>query len=329
MTDVKTILVGTIGQGIMRSADGGESWRRVGIDAGMHSDALVRALGNHPDRPGVVFAGTDKGLYRSEDGGQQWKLLDTAMSGTCVWAMAIDSTDPNLMFAGTGTPDQAGVFRSADGGKTWEQRPVEIAAECPNVGVPRVTGIAIDPNNHRDVWVGLEVDGLRHSADAGDTWELINGTRIPNMDVHNVAVAAGPPHTVVCVVNNDVYTSGDNGGSWDRLGIREVFPLTYPRGIMVKPDDPNVIFVTIGDTTPGQTGTIMRSKDTGKTWEDLPLPVEPNTAMWTVNIQSADPSVVLAGSRYGYLYRSDDGGDSWDKLRREFSEISSVMWLPE
>ena len=51
--------------------------------------------------------------------------------------------------------------------------------------------------------------------------------------------------------------------------------------------------------------------------------------MWTVNIQTADPSVVLAGSRYGYLYRSDDGGDNWSKLRREFSEISSVMWLPE
>ena len=104
MSDVKTVLVGTIGQGIMRSADGGESWRRVGIDAGMHSDALVRTLGNHPRRPGVVFAGTDKGLYHSEDGGQQWKLLDTAMSGACVWALAIDSADPDLMFAGTGTP---------------------------------------------------------------------------------------------------------------------------------------------------------------------------------------------------------------------------------
>ena len=262
MSDVKTILVGTIGQGIMRSADGGESWRRVGIYAGMHSDALVRTLGNHPERPGVVFAGTDKGLYRSEDGGQKWGLLDTTMSGTCVWALAFDSTNPDLMFAGTGTPDPAGVFRSDDGGKTWEQRPVEIAKECPNVGVPRVTGIAIDPQNHRDVWVGLEVDGLRHSADAGDTWESINGAAIPNPDVHNVAVAAGPPHTVVCVVNNDVYTSADNGANWERLGIRDVFPLTYPRGIMVKPDDPNVIFVTIGDTTPGQTGTVMRSKDT-------------------------------------------------------------------
>ena len=59
--------------------------------------------------------------------------------------------------------------------------------------------------------------------------------------------------------------------------------MTYPRGIMVQPGMPNVIFVTIGDSTPGRTGAIMRSKDTGKTWSNLPLPVEPNTAMWAVN----------------------------------------------
>ncbi len=328
MSNVKTVLVGTVGQGIMRSGDGGESWGRAGITSGLHSDALVRDLANHPNRPGIVFAGTDKGLYRSEDAGMNWGLVDTPMSGSSVWAVTVDNADPNLMFAGTGTPNPCGVFRSTDGGKTWEQRPVDIAEECPNVGVPRVTGIAIDPTNHRDIWVGLEVDGLRHSSDAGDTWESINGA-IPNPDVHNVAVTSGPPKTVVVVVNNDVYTSDDNGANWDRLGIREVFPMTYPRGIMVQPEKPNVIFVTIGDTTPGRTGTIMRTKDTGKTWENLSLPVEPNTAMWTVNIQSTDPQVVFAGSRYGYLYRSDDGGDSWNKVWREFSEISSVMWLPE
>jgi hypothetical protein len=38
--------------------------------------------------------------------------------------------------------------------------------------------------------------------------------------------------------------------------------------------------------------------------------------------------VVFAGSRYGYLYRSDDEGDSWTKLWREFSEISSVQTIP-
>ena len=39
-----TILVDTIGQGVLRSADGGETWQRVGIDQGLHSDAFVRCL---------------------------------------------------------------------------------------------------------------------------------------------------------------------------------------------------------------------------------------------------------------------------------------------
>ena len=87
------------------------------------------------------------------------------------------------------------------------------------------------------------------------------------------------------------------------------------------------VFAT-ANTNPGRTGAVMRSKDSGLTWERLPLPVEPNSAIWMVNIQPVDPKVVFAGSRYGYLYRSDDGRDSWTKLWREFSEISSVVWIP-
>ena len=328
MTDVKTILVGTVGQGIMRSADGGENWGRIGIGAGLHSDAMVRTLLNTPTSPEIIFAGTDKGLVRSDDAGKTWHQVDSPMNDYTVWALAADPGDPNLIFAGTGTPTPAALFRSSDAGKTWEKSSMEAAAECPNVGVPRVTGIAVDPMTHSDVWVGLEVDGLRHSSDGGDTWETINGA-IPNPDVHNVAVAGGPPKTVVVVVNNDVYTSTNNGGNWDRLGIKEVFPYTYPRGILVQPGNSNNIFVTIGDSTPGRVGTVMRSQDTGKTWKNLPLPVEPNSAMWVVNAQAAEPQVMFAGSRYGYMYRSEDSGDSWTKLWREFSEISSVLWVPE
>ena len=327
MSNNITILVGTVGQGIMRSTDSGETWRRVGINQGIHSDAMVRVIANDPSKPQTVFAGTDKGLLRSEDAGESWRSVDSPLSDYCVWAIAIDPADPATMFAGTGTPTPAAIFRSTDGGTTWDKRPAEIAEECPAVGVPRVTGIAIDPTNRNSIWVGLEVDGVRRSTDGGDTWTAING-QIPNPDVHNVVVAAGPPKTVVVVVNNDVYTSTDDGANWEPVGIKDVFPWTYPRGIMVQPGSSDTIFLTIGDTTPGSTGTVMRSKDTGKTWERLNLPVDPNSAMWVVNAQPFDPDLIFAGSRYGYLYRSDDAGESWSKLQREFSEISSVLWIP-
>jgi photosystem II stability/assembly factor-like uncharacterized protein len=322
------ILVGTIGQGVMMSADDGGSWTRASVRQGMHSDCIVRALVPDPRRPDVVYAGTDIGLYVSEDRGGRWQLLDTPMSGSMVWSMAIDPVDPNVMFAGTGTPSKPGIYRSTDGGKSWEQRSVDIAADCPNVGIPRPTGIAIDPIDPRHVWVGLEVDGVRHSADGGETWTKVNG-QIPNQDVHNMLVIAGPPKTVFTVVNDDVWRSTDDGKTWQAARAREVFPWHYPRGIAAKPNDPKTVFVTLGDSTPGRVGTVMRSRDAGATWQSLALPVQPNSAVWTVSLPAAAPDTVLAASRYGYLYRSDDGGESWRKLWREFGEVSSICWVAQ
>jgi photosystem II stability/assembly factor-like uncharacterized protein len=322
-----TILVGTIGQGVMMSADDGETWTRASVRQGMHSDAIVKALLADAWRPGVVYAGTDVGLYRSDDSGTQWRLLDTPMSGAMVWSMAIDPVDRNVMFAGTGTPSKPGIYRTTDGGKSWEQLAVDIAAECPNVGSPRPTGIAIDPVDHRHVWVGLEVDGVRHSSDGGETWSKLNG-QIANQDVHNVLVVAGPPKSVFTVVNDDVWRSTDDGVTWQPARAREVFPWHYPRGIAAKPGDPKTIFITLGDTTPGRIGTVMRSRDAGVTWQNLALPAPPNSAVWTISVPASAPDMVFAASRYGYLYRSDDGGDSWRKLWREFGEVSSILWVP-
>jgi len=328
MANKGTILVGTIGQGVMMSADEGESWTRASVRQGMHSDCIVKALLADPRRPGVVHAGTDMGLYRSDDGGGRWRLLDTPMSGSMVWSLAHDPAEPAVMFAGTGTPSKPGIHRTTDGGKTWEHLSVEIAAECPNVGTPRPTGIAVDPVDHRRVWVGLEVDGVRHSADGGDTWTRVNG-QIPNPDVHSVLVIAGPPRTVFTVVNDDVWRSTDDGKTWQATRAREVFPWHYPRCIAAKPDDPRTVFVTLGDSTPGRIGAIVRSRDAGATWQSLPLPVQPNSAMWTISMPASAPDTVFAASRYGYLYRSDDGGESWRKLWRELGEVSSILWVPQ
>jgi photosystem II stability/assembly factor-like uncharacterized protein len=327
MSERGTILVGTVGQGVLRSADGGESWSRVGVGQGMHSDCIVRCLAAHPRQPEVILAGTDLGLYRTDDAGGHWRRLDTPMNGRAVWALAIDDANPEMMLAGTGTPTPPVIYQTADGGETWQPRSAEFAEDCPAVGVPRPTAIAIDPTDRRTVWLGIEVDGVRRSRDGGATWDRA-GAPITNPDVHNIVVAAGPPKKILVLVNDDVWVSDDDGLSWDTVGVRQIFPWHYPRGVAVRPDDPRVVFVTVGDSTPGRTGAVMRTCDAGKTWESLPLPGQPNSAMWTITVSRQDPDLVIAGSRYGYLYRSDDGGDSWVRFWREFSEISSIAWVP-
>ncbi len=320
-----TILVGTVGQGVMRSPDDGEHWQRASLAAGLHSDAIVRCLTVHPGRPATVFAGTDLGLYRSDDGGAAWQHLRTPMDKQAVWAIAADPADPDTLLAGTGTPSLPRLFRSADGGATWQPSAVEIADECDAVGVPRPTAIAFDPATPGSVWMGIEVEGLRHSSDGGATWSK-TGAAIRNLDVHNVVVTAGPPRTIIVLVNNDIWTSTDDGATWANAGA--ALPLRYPRGAAVRPDDPRMVFATLGDSTPGSTGAVLRSRDAGQSWESLPLPTQPNSALWVVHMARQQPDTVLTGSRYGYLYRSDDGGDSWRKLWRELSEISSIAYLP-
>jgi photosystem II stability/assembly factor-like uncharacterized protein len=317
-----TILVGTVGQGVHRSADGGETWVRAGVGQGMHSDAVVRCLTTHPAKTGSIFAGSDLGLYRSADSGGSWKLLETPMNGQSVWSV-VCGEDPDFIIAGTGTPSRPRLFFSEDGGETWAESRAEIAEECPAVGVPRPTAIAIDPSNPRSVWAGIEVDGVRRSRDGGRTWERA-ATEIKNPDVHNLLIT---PDRIFVLVNDDLWISGDAGKSFRPVGVREVFPWHYPRGIAGRPDDPNTVFVTIGDTTPGRTGAVMRSKDAGETWESLPLGCQPNSAMWTLTIADSDPDLIFAASRYGYLYKSENGGDSWVKLWREFSEVSSIAVL--
>ena len=322
-----TILVATAGQGVMRSHNGGETWMRAGIDQGMHSDAIVRCLSTDPDRPESILAGSDKGIYHSTDAGRTWKLLDTPLTGYSVWNIAVDPQDPATVYAGTGTPTPAALFRSEDRGQSWQRLPVQVAETCPNVGVPRFTGLAIDPHDPGKLWAGIEVDGVRHSSDGGQSWSSVNGA-INNPDVHSVAVIPGPPKTVIVVVNNGTFTSVDNGETWKGRLARNTFPLNYPRCIAGQPNNPKVVFLGLGDSTPGRTGAVLRSKDSGESWENLPLPVEPNSAIWALGVHPADPQLVFAGSRYGYLYRSDDGGDSWNKEWREFSEISAIAWVP-
>jgi photosystem II stability/assembly factor-like uncharacterized protein len=331
MKDV-TIIVGTVGQSIMRSSDNGQTWVRVGPRRGFPYEASVRCLLMHPRERNIIFAGTDRGLYRSEDAGANWQLVDSPLTSFYIWALAADPTNPDILFAGTGTPTPAAIFRSTDGAKTWERRPMEAAAECENVGSPRVTGIAVDPVNSRNIWLGLEVDGARHSTDGGESWKLVEVTG--QMDIHNVVVAAGPPVTVFIVANREIYATTDNGATWECLGMQSKIPWEYPRketylrGVAVHPVETRTLFLGCGDFTPGSSGVIAQSRDLGRTWDLQALSAEPNSTVWTFGVNAADPNIFFAASRYGYLYRSDTGGNSWTKLKRELSEIAAVSWLP-
>ena len=318
-----TICVGTIGTGLWRSPDGGETWGLV--QTGLWLESRVFSLVVHPRDPRILYAGTDNGLYRSQDRGASFERLDSPMNALHVWKVALDPVDPDTIFAGT---RPSALFRSHDGGQTWEKLAVDMADECPNVRIPRVTSLVVDPSDHNIIWAGIEVDGVRRSLDGGKTWTRItDGLRDP--DIHDIRVSAAASKTVLTSTPWEIFASADAGESWQRLEVGKHFGQPYYcRGLALKEDAPGVIFAGTGDAPLGSTGAIRRSKDGGQSWETLPLPVKPNSPIWTFATAPADPNLILACSHYGELFVSRNGGDSWEKLQREFAEIRSLAWTP-
>src|SRR5947208_3764963 len=145
----------SIGNGIYKSNDGGETWNFSGLP---NSERIAKIVVS-PASSDTVYAAvpgalgsdsTDRGLYKTTDGGKTWnQILKGGNPSTGASWVAMDPTDPNVLFAcmwdfrrkgwtfrsggdGPDKPSGSGLFRSADGGATW----TEVTPEA-NKGFPK------------------------------------------------------------------------------------------------------------------------------------------------------------------------------------------------
>lgn len=221
-----TILVGTAGQGILRSNDNGASWHRLGLKEAIEFDGTVRSLAVDPANPARVLAGADAGICLSTDGGAHFSLVDSPANGQTIWSVAFSPRDPRLVFAGSGAPSRARMYRSRDGGQSWEQLSPELPEFCSGVHRPRILTVCAHPERAEEVWFGVEEGGAWRSTDAGDTWERIDapGRGINNSDIHSITLlpaASGQPATQIVVTVNSVCQSVDEARSFDCQASRE------------------------------------------------------------------------------------------------------------
>jgi photosystem II stability/assembly factor-like uncharacterized protein len=185
----------SIGDGIYKSTDAGETWTNMGLPA---SERIARIV-IHPQNGDVVYAcvpgklwsdSADRGLYKTVDGGKSWSLvLKGANLSTGCSGVSMDPKNPDILFAGLwdfrrkgwtfrsggdgpDSPSASGLYRTADGGKTWT--PLTAAA---NKGLPagpwgRVE-VAVAPSDSAIVYTLIESkdSALFGSADGGVTWE--------------------------------------------------------------------------------------------------------------------------------------------------------------
>ena len=305
------VFVGTVGEGLYISDDGGATFKRP-ANNGLYIEGEVRALAAHPGNPSRIYAGTHAGVYRSDDAGDNWQRLDSAMNDMAVWALMVLPGEPDTVFAGT---RPAGVYRSTDGGDTWHDAQLGARVDCPVIEFNRITTILPDPIAPRSLWVGVEIDGAWRSDDAGDTWSR-HADGLSSLDVHGlVVVPENGARALVAATNNGVNSSADEGASWQRQDLSAVTPWNYFRGIRQQAGRPDILATGSPDRPggtaiagPARTGSAWRCRAT--VWERHPC----RRPRPRVRLQLLGRAVPLRRSA------------AWDKLGQEFGEIRALMW---
>jgi photosystem II stability/assembly factor-like uncharacterized protein len=318
------LYVGTIGQGLWRSTDLGQTFIRA--SDGMFVECDVRALAVDPRNPLTLYLGSEQGLFRTTDGADHWTRVVSPLDGLQIWSLLLLPDAPDVMLAGT-CPSR--LFRSLDAGRTWTEAAMKLPQECPRIMHTRVTTLAVDPTEPQTVWAGVEIGGLYRSRDAGQSWQPI-GRGLSSQDIHGLAIVPGNgrPECLLASTNNDLNRSTDGGENWQPLRIGGILPWAYCRGMAQLPGRPEVILLGNGDGPPGTTGVVGRSTDGGQTWQIASMPGRANSTIWNFAVHAADSELVYASSVSGQIYRSTDGGQSWEKLARDFGEIRAVAWAP-
>lgn len=182
----------SIGIGLFKSEDAGETWTFSGLDNSRH----ISRIRIHPQNPDVAWVAVmgdlfksspDRGVYKTVDGGKTWKKVLFANDDAGAVDLILDPNNPRILYASTwrvrrmphgmeSGGDGSALWKSNDSGETW----TNISS---NKGLPKgiwgISGVTVSPANSQRVWAIIEHadGGVFRTDDAGKTWTKLNSDR--------------------------------------------------------------------------------------------------------------------------------------------------------
>lgn len=256
-------------------------WRNIGPFRGGRATAVS---GVASDPLTYYLGGTGGGIWKTEDGGATWKNVSDGFLNTgSVGAIAVASSDPNVIYVGMGekcvrgvtTSSGDGVYRSTDAGQSWEHVGLENSLH--------ISMIHVHPRNPDVAYVAVQGNPYKSSEDRG------------------------------------IYKTMDGGQSWSKIHF--VNNTSGPSDLAMDMSNPRILYAAYWDhqRTPwqvisgGEGSSIWKSTDGGESWEKLEEGLPDLMGKIGVAVSPANPQRVWAivEAEKGGLYRSDDGGKKW------------------
>lgn len=176
--------------------------------------------------------------------------------------------------------------------------------------------VVVDREDPRLLFAGTSRGGMFRSENAGESWREIN-EGIVYKEIWSVAQHPRSGELITGTGPATIFKSSDQGETWAECESFKSVPTTkewsfpnaphvaHVKGLSLYADDPSLIYGSVEE------GWAMRSRDAGKTWENLRDNLEFD--LHYIYVMPDDPSIVLATSGHGF-YRSFDGGDTWAEI---------------
>ncbi|MCS6999664.1 MAG: glycosyl hydrolase [Bacteroidota bacterium] len=290
----------SIGCGLYCTRDGGQTWKKVGLDS-VERIARIALDRKNPDRIYVAALGAlwsdspHRGLYRSTNGGKTFERILYVDEKTGCADVAVDPANPQIIYAAmwqfrrkaytfsSGGPG-SGLYKSTDGGKTWRK----LTKGLPSGELGRIV-LAIAPSKPSVVYAMVEAkeSALYRSTDRGETWERRSSA---------VNVTARPFYFAEMVVDpydpNRVYRltfqlaiSDDGGATFNSFSYGGALHPDH-HALWIDPTNPQHLLI-------GTDGGVYESFDRGQSWRmfrNLPL-----AQFYRISYDFDDPYNIMGG----------------------------------
>ena len=209
----------------------------------------------------------------------------------------------------------------------------------------RVTAVTGVRGNDQVYYMGATGGGVWKTENAGITWENLSDDDFNVGTIGAIGVAESDPNVIyigtgeapirgVTTSHGDgMYKSTDAGSTWTHIGLPRAGQIAR---VIVHPRNPDLVYVGVQGQIwgPSPERGVYRSRDGGATWEAV-LQVDEETGATDLSMDPTNPRILYAamwehgrkpwfvksGGTAGGIFKSTDGGDTWEKLGGGLPEL--------